>query len=199
MPLTVIPSTPGLPLLALTCRSASFKFSRSHTSSISRSVPAGLSVPCVAGSDSVASLPVFGASPLGVEWKSSFIWVFCRLSLLRFMSYSPLLSFGPSPSPDNMPSADFCPVVRLPLDNLSRRSDAGQISWGKFSRLPCTVAGSTLRVFDGYGLRGKWPARPMLAPCTRFLSIDPHVCSTLPSDLASRRQSLRCHLPFTSI
>ena len=26
---------------------------------------------------------------------------------------------------------------------------------------------------------------------TRFLSIDPHVCSTLPSDLASRRQPLR--------
>ena len=33
----------------------------------------------------------------------------------------------------------------------------------------------------------KSPARPTLAPCTRFLSIDSHVCSTLPSDLASRR------------
>jgi hypothetical protein len=52
------------------------------------------------------------------------------------------------------------------------------------------VAGSTLRVLDGYGLRGKWPARPTLAPCTRFLSIDPHVCFTLPSDLASRRQAV---------
>jgi uncharacterized SAM-binding protein YcdF (DUF218 family) len=30
---------------------------------------------------------------------------------------------------------------------------------------------ATLRVLDGYGLRGKWPARPTLAPCTRFLSI----------------------------
>jgi len=59
----------------------------------------------------------------------------------------------------------------------------------KFSHLPCTVAGSTLRILDGYGLRGKWPARPTLAPCTRFLSIDSHVCSTLPSDLASRRYS----------
>jgi class 3 adenylate cyclase len=28
---------------------------------------------------------------------------------------------------------------------------------------------------------------PTLAPCIRFLSIDSHVCSTLPSDLASRR------------
>src|SRR4029077_15561488 len=89
------------------------------------------------------------------------------------------------------PSADFCPAVRMPHGTLSHRSDTGQISWGKFSRFPCTVAGSTLRILDGYGLRGKWPARPTLAPCTRFLSIDPHVCSTLPSDLASRRQPLR--------
>jgi len=54
-----------------------------------------------------------------------------------------------------MPSADFCPAVRLPLDSLSRRSDTGQISWGNLSRLPCAIAGSTLRILDGYGLRGK--------------------------------------------
>jgi len=75
----------------------------------------------------------------------------------------------------------------MPRGILSRRSDTEQISWGKLSRFPCTVAGSTLRTLDEYGLRGKWPDRPTLAPCTRFLSIDPHVCSTLPSDLASRR------------
>src|SRR5260370_41428960 len=56
----------------------------------------------------------------------------------------------------------------MPSGILSRRSDTEQISWGKFSHLPCTVAGSTLRVLDGYGLRGKWPARPTLAPCTGF-------------------------------
>jgi len=60
--------------------------------------------------------------------------------------------------------------------------------------LPCTVAGSTLGVLDGYGLRGKSAARPMLTPCIRFLSIDSHVCSTLPSDPTSRRRPLR----FTS-
>src|SRR6266404_1217999 len=65
-----------------------------------------------------------------------------------------------------MPSADFCPAVRTPHGTLSRRSDTEQISWGKLSRLPCIVAGSTLRILDGYGLRGKWPARPTLAPCT---------------------------------
>ena len=86
-----------------------------------------------------------------------------------------------------MPSADFCSAVWLPCDNLSRRSDAEQISWGKLSRLLCAVAESTLRTLDGYGLRGKLPARPALTPYIRFLSIDSHVCSTLPSDLASRR------------
>src|SRR5208282_3525881 len=83
-----------------------------------------------------------------------------------------------------MPPADFCSAVRPPFGSLSRRSDTEQISWGKLSRLPCAAAGSTLRILDGYGLRGTWPAGPTLAPCTRFLSIDSHVCSTLPSDLA---------------
>src|ERR1039458_10520415 len=69
-----------------------------------------------------------------------------------------------------MPSADFCPAVRPPFDSLSRRSDTGQISWGKLSRLLCTAAESTLRTLDGYGLRGKLPARPTLTPCIRFLS-----------------------------
>src|ERR1700687_1232866 len=87
----------------------------------------------------------------------------------------------------------------MPPGILSRRSDTGQLSWGKLSRLPCTVAGSTLRILDGYGLRGKWPARPTLAPCTRFLSIDSHVCFTLPSDLASRGEPLSCRYPFPAI
>src|ERR1017187_797309 len=101
------------------------------------------------------------------------------------------------PSCPNMPSADFCPAVRPPFDSLSRRSDTEQISWGKLSRLLCTAAESTLRTLDGYGLRGKLPARPALAPCIRFLSIDSHICYTLLSDPASRRQplfSLALHL-----
>src|ERR1700688_2564078 len=56
----------------------------------------------------------------------------------------------------------------MPRSILSRRSDTGQTSWGKLSRLPRTVAESTLRIFDGYGLRGTLPARPTLAPCIRF-------------------------------
>ena len=75
----------------------------------------------------------------------------------------------------NMPSADFCAAIRLPFDNLSRHSDTEQISWGKLNRLPCTAAESTRRIFDGYGLHGKLPARPTLTPCIRFLSIDSHI------------------------
>ena len=45
----------------------------------------------------------------------------------------------------------------MPRGILSHRSDTGQISWGKLSRLPRTVAESTLRIFDGYGFRGTLP------------------------------------------
>src|ERR1035437_9819177 len=55
--MTVIPSTPGLPLLAFTRCNAAFRFSRSHTSSINRFVLAGFSVPFLAPGDSVPSLP----------------------------------------------------------------------------------------------------------------------------------------------
>ena len=68
---------------------------------------------------------------------------------------------------------------------------AKQTSRGKLNRLRCTTAGSTLRVLDGYGLRDQLPARPTLAPRIRFLFIGSHLCSTLPSDPASRRQPLR--------
>ena len=40
--------------------------------------------------------PQRGASPVGADEKSSLNWMFSRLSLSRFMSYLPLLSFGPS-------------------------------------------------------------------------------------------------------
>ena len=46
---------------------------------------------------------------------------------------------------DTMPYADFCSAVRSPYGHLSRRSDTEQISWGKFSHSPCTVAESTFR------------------------------------------------------
>jgi hypothetical protein len=129
-------------------------------------------------SDSMSSRPACRASPVGADEKSSLDWIFSRLSLSRFMSYWPLLSFGPSAIVSvrpicclrlsawsaslalpttwpTMPSADFCPAVRPPYGALSRRSDTEQISWGNLGRLPRTVAGSTLRILDGYGLCGE--------------------------------------------
>ncbi len=86
-----------------------------------------------------------------------------------------------------MPDADFCSAVRSPYGYLSRHSDTEQISWGKLSHFLCTIAESTLCTLMDYGLRGKLPTRPVRAPSIRFLFIDSHVCSMLPSDLASRR------------
>jgi hypothetical protein len=166
-----MPSIPALPLLALTCLIASF--------------------PCIAGSDSNSRCRGSWASPEPAGIESPSRWVFCRLSLLRSMFYLPLVlvrafaprfRFGLSVAPpfglecltsltdvrSTMPSADFWPPC--------------QISRGKFSRLPRTIAGSTLRVLDGYGLRGNASARPTLTPPIRFLFIDPRFCSTLPPD-----------------
>ncbi len=44
----------------------------------------------------MSSRPACRASPVGADEKSSLNWMFSRLSLSRFMSYLPLLSFGPS-------------------------------------------------------------------------------------------------------
>ena len=59
-------------------------------------VLAGRSGSCTAEGDSVSSRPACRASPVGADEKSSLNWMFSRLSLSRFMSYLPLLSFGPS-------------------------------------------------------------------------------------------------------
>ncbi len=196
---TVIPSTPGLPLLALTRFNASLRFSRSTTSSINRSISAGLSVPRFAASDSVPSPSGLGASPLRSSGKANCIWFFCRLSLMSRAAYSPFplcplsTPFGPSSlCTSTTPDADFC---RTDQDDLhhpqSRIRDLPQISRGKFDRLPCIAAESTFCALDGYGLRETRPARPTLTPYIRFLFIGSHVCSTLPSDPASRRSPLR--------
>ena len=53
-----------------------------------------------------------------------------------------------------MPSADFCIRGQDALRRPQFRSrNAEQTSRGKFGRLPCAVAESTLRVLDEYGLR----------------------------------------------
>src|SRR5215510_7593063 len=85
-----MPSTPGLPLFALTCANACLQFSRSQTSSINCSPMAGLSVLRFAVSDSVPSAEAVGASLLLSSRKASTSWFFCRLSLMSCAAYLPL-------------------------------------------------------------------------------------------------------------
>src|SRR5581483_12152932 len=87
---TVFPSIPAPPLLALTPHIACFRFPHSQISSIIRSVLAGLSYSCAASSDSVSPDLPSPASPGRPD--REFASVFCRLSLLRFTTYLPLLS-----------------------------------------------------------------------------------------------------------
>src|ERR1041385_4178951 len=87
---TVIPSTPALPLLALTRANACLQFSRPQTSSINCSVMAGLSVPRFPPDDSVPSTEDFGASLPLSSMKASSSWFFCRLSSMSRAAYSPL-------------------------------------------------------------------------------------------------------------
>ena len=83
-----------------------------------------------------------------------------------------------------MPDADFCSAVRSPHGHLSRRSDTEQISWGKLSHFPCTIAESTLRtlmdtdfavscplVRHGRLLFGFCPSTRTFVPC--FLRTSP--------------------------
>src|SRR5712692_214683 len=65
-----------------------------------------------------------------------------------------------------MPDADFCSAVRPPFGSLSRTRDTEQISWGKLSRLPCTVAESTLRTLMDTDFAVSCP----LVRCWRLLS-----------------------------
>ena len=93
---------------------------------------------------------------------------------------------GAFPSP-TIPVADFCPGHHRPSPSgQSRVRDPEQISRGKLDRRPRTTAGFTFCALDGYGLCGHTPARPARTPRIRFLSIDPRVCSPLPSDGPSR-------------
>ena len=86
-----------------------------------------------------------------------------------------------------MPSADFCAPVRSPYGSLS--SDFGtvtQVSRGKFDRLRRTPAGSTaLPLMDVDFAISRPLVRPGM-PRIRFLFVRSRLCSTLPSDTASR-------------
>src|SRR5450759_3319086 len=124
--------------------------------------------------------------------------VFCRMAPSRcaFLLPTSIRSGLRRIAPPNMPSADFCAVVRSPRGSLSselgtRRRPPGVSSVAFRAQLPDL----RFAFLDGYGLRDTLPARPTLTPDIRFLSINSHICSALPSDPASRRQPLRIANP----
>jgi len=77
--------------------------------------------------------------------------------------------------------------------------DTVQISWGKPCSFLRTPAGFTAVVFDGYGLRGRLPARPATTAslsgcCSSGREFAPHFLQTVP-----RGSALALHSCFTSI
>jgi hypothetical protein len=88
-----------------------------------------------------------------------------------------------------MPSAVFCAVVRSPYDDLSPESGtqrrSPEVRPTAFAARPPDLPPRPLMVAD-FAIIGSLvqPGRPRI----RFLSIGPRLCSTLPSDPASRRR-----------
>src|SRR5215472_9053847 len=202
---TVIPSTPALPLLALTRFNACLQFSRSQTSSINCSVMAGLSVPRSPTNDSIPSGRHFGASPLSSSRKANTSWFFCRLSSMSRAAYSPL----PLPSlrrtvwafirrRTTTPAADLCRPVRMDRSTLSPDSGTNarspEVSSTAFRTQPPDL--QPVPLMD-MGFAIICPLARHRMPLIRFLYIGSHVCSTLLSDPPSPERpcaSLSLHL-----
>src|SRR4051794_1923032 len=97
-----------------------------------------------------------------------------------------------------MPSADFCCKIKAPCDALSHdsmtRSRSPEISSTAFRTQPPNLQPVPLMDMDF--VVACQLVRPRM-PLIRFLYIGSYICSTLPSDLTSRRRpcaSLSLHL-----
>ena len=99
----------------------------------------------------------------------------------------------------NMPSADFCCEVKAPCDAFSHdcvtHSRSPEVSSTAFRAQPPDLQPVPLMDMD-FAVSGQFVRHRM--PQIRFLYIGSHVCSTLPSDPASRRR-LALRYYFTSI
>src|SRR5713226_1215988 len=191
-----MPSTPGLPLLALTRFHACLQFSRPQTSSINCSAMARLSVPRFPPDDSVPSWRPFGASPLSSSIKASTSWFFCRLSPISCAAYPPL----PLPSlrrtvwafircRTTTPAADFCRPVRMDRSVLSpvfgTNGRSPEVSSTAFRTQPPDLQPVSLMDMD-FTVNCQFVRHRM--PRIRFLYIGLYVCSALLLDPASRRR-----------
>jgi hypothetical protein len=97
------------------------------------------------------------------------------------------------------PAADFCRTVRVNLSTLSHESQTCSrspvISSTAFDTRPPDLPPASLMDTD---FAITCPLVRRRRPQIQFLSIGPYLCSTLPSDPASRRRPC-ASLPFTSI
>src|SRR6266511_2546295 len=199
---------PGLPLFALTRFNAFLRFSASKTSSINRSVDAGLSVPRCAVNGSVPSCRVSKASPSPPASKASFIWLFCRLPLTSRAAYSPL-PFTPLREghrsglrsdiadllrPLLTPAPQFGKPHGSPSPSSGTRRRSPEVSPTAFRAQPPDLRSALLMDTD-FEIICSLVLRSRLT--IRFLFIGSRVCSALLSDPASRRRpcaSLTLHL-----
>ena len=189
-----MPSTPGLPLLALTRFHARLQFSPAQTSSLNDSAMAGFSVPRFAADDSVPAGTAFAVSPLSSSPQANTSWFFCRLSSPSRAPYSPL----PLPSLrrtvwafgrclPTLPAADFCRPVRRNRSLL--RLDAAtnvrspQVSSTAFRTPPADPQPAPL-LHRGFAV--SCPLARHRMPPIRFLFIGSCVCSALLSAPASQ-------------
>jgi hypothetical protein len=142
-------------------------------------------------SASVPSSNAVRASPFPVAPKASFL-EFGRLADTRSPHPCVLPAFRPSArrASPTMPSADFCAAVRPPYGDLSlvaetpRRSP--EVRPTAFTARPPDLPPRPLMTVD-FAITCPL-VRPGRPHYIRFLSIGPRLCSTLPSDPASRRR-----------
>ncbi len=138
---------------------------------------------------------VISRSPLGIQAS----WIFCRFPLTRnaVLLATPFVQAF-DPGGPTMPSADFCRPVRLDYSPLSPDSRTNgrspEVSSTAFGAQPPDLQPAPLMDLD-FVVICRLVRRRM--PRIRFLFIGSHLCSTLPSDPASRRRpcaSLGLHL-----
>ena len=113
-----------------------------------------------------------------------------HLTTLCDRSGLPSVPVGTMPSADSSPgiSADYSVLSPFPWHATSLGT--GEVSRGKLSHRQCVDAGCIKHrpLVDG-GLHGRVPARPDgTTPRIRFVSLAPHLRSTLPSDIPSRER-----------
>ena len=150
----------------------------------------GLSTRRFAASDSVTSWTALGASPVSSVGKARSNWVFSRLSLMSSAADSPLLTVQAFiPVGTTMPSADSSRPVRIDhsILRLAAKTDERppEVSSTAFSARPPDLHPAPLMDRD-FANPGSLVRHGL--PRIWFLSIGPRLCSTLPSDPASRRR-----------